>query len=339
MPSEERSKHYKEYGWKCSEDNLKTLPASAPQPAKDLAKWLTLEGRRSSLAEWIGQVGPDGRIHGKTWHIGAWTGRSSHSAPNLANIPAIPDRKPVTDVECIKAMYDYKLRELFHSGDAWLVGCDADGIQLRVLAHYMGSSDYVDAITKGDKAAGTDIHNLNKSALGMYCKSRDDAKTFIYAWLLGAGTAKIASILGCNERQARQAVHMFLGSLPELKRLRVIDIPNMVTMGGFDGLDGRWVPCISDHLMLAGMLQNGEAVIMKHANVLWYHKLKSLGVRFKQVNFVHDEWQTIVFGPKRQAEMVGRLQAAALHDVGCTLSMRCPISGSYKVGKNWKETH
>ncbi len=103
--------HYKKYGWKVNEENLKTLPASAPKAAKDLAKWLTLEGRRSSLVEWINQI-KTGRIHGKFWHIGAWTGRMSHSAPNQANIPACwPEGvEPRTAVEEIKKTYDSDMR-------------------------------------------------------------------------------------------------------------------------------------------------------------------------------------------------------------------------------------
>ena len=62
--------------------------------------------------------------------------------------------------------------------------------------------------------------------------------------------------------------------------------------GYFDGLDGRKVQCNSEHLMLAGYLQNGEAVVMKHANVLWQKELKGLGIKYNQVDFVHDEWQT-----------------------------------------------
>ena len=48
--------HYKRYGWEVSEANLQTLPKGAPQAAKDLTKWLTLEGRRRSLEEWLGSV-------------------------------------------------------------------------------------------------------------------------------------------------------------------------------------------------------------------------------------------------------------------------------------------
>ena len=47
----ERGKKFEYYGWMCNETNLNTLPVDAPSGGLALAEWLTLEGRRSSLAE------------------------------------------------------------------------------------------------------------------------------------------------------------------------------------------------------------------------------------------------------------------------------------------------
>jgi DNA polymerase-1 len=60
----------------------------------------------------------------------------------------------------------------------WLVGTDAEGIQLRILAHLMKSEEYIHAIVSGKKEDETDIHNVNKRALGMSHVTRDMAKTF-----------------------------------------------------------------------------------------------------------------------------------------------------------------
>lgn len=332
--------HYRRYGWKCNEDNLKTLPETAPQAARDLAQWLTLEGRRSSLAEWLNAVDPnDSRIHGKFWHIGAWTGRMSHSKPNQANIPACwPDGlAPTSAVEEVKETYDSRMRACFKT-DGYLVGTDAEGIQLRVLCHYMESEDYRKAIVSGDKKLETDIHNLNKRALGPICKSRDDAKTFIYAWLLGAGLPKIASILGCSVAQAKAAEQNFLDSLPELKRIKKLLIPADASKGFFVGLDGRKVKCTSQHLMLAGYLQSGESVLMKHATIRWMAEADRQKIPYRLVNFVHDEWQTEVW-TMEDAETIGKIQCKALEEVGREFGLFCPLAGEYNIGKNWKETH
>ena len=332
--------HFKRYGWKCNEVNLQTLPPDAPQEAKDLAKWLTLEGRRTSLEEWLRCTSTDGRIHGKFWHIGAWTQRMSHSNPNQANIPSIPHGEPKTPVEEIKHKYDGEMRSTWTVPEgSWLVGCDAEGIQLRVLAHYMKSPTYVDAITKGKKELETDIHNVNRRALRLNHIDRDTAKTFIYAFLLGAGVLKVASILKCTTATAKVSIDNFLNSLPELKRVKQVDIPRDAMRGYFIGLDGRKVKCDSKHLMLSGYLQSGEAIIMKRATVLWIKWAREESLPFKLVDLVHDEWQTEVNGTKEQAERIGELQCLALEQVGKDLGLFCPLKGEYRVGRNWRDTH
>ena len=229
---EEKKLHYSRYGWTVDETNLATLPASAPQAAKDLVRWLTLEGRRKALVEWIRCCSEDGKIHGKYWPIGAWTHRMSHSNPNSANIAAPFQGDPKTPVEEIKAKYDASMRDLWKASEgAWLVGTDAEGIQLRLLAHYMKSQPYVDAICSGRKEDKTDIHNMNMKALGPVCRDRDTAKTFIYAFLLGAANAKVAEILNCNSKQAAEAINNFLVSLPGLKKLKEWTIPNDARRG------------------------------------------------------------------------------------------------------------
>ena len=175
----DKLEHYKRYGWKMSEANLATLPESAPQAAKDLAKYLTIEGRRRSLVEWLGHVKEDSRIHGKFWNIGSWTHRMAHTEPNQGNIFSAFTDKPKTAVEEVKAEYDYTLRSLWQATPGKvLVGTDAEGIQLRVLTHYMRSEVWRKAITSGVKEEGTDVHTMNMKALGSVCRNRDAAKTF-----------------------------------------------------------------------------------------------------------------------------------------------------------------
>jgi len=337
---EDRGVKFARYGWTMSEANLNTLPDSAPAGAKRLAEWLTIEGRRSSLEEWLGHVGADSRIHGRFTHIGAWTGRMAHSAPNQANIPSAFHGTPKTAVEEVKARYDGDFRALWCTPEgSWLVGTDAEGIQLRVLAHLMQSEEYVHAIVSGKKEDETDIHNLNRKALGMSHITRDMAKTFIYAFLLGAGNAKIAQILKVNTREAGQAVDNFMESIQGLSELKKKIIPYVAKRGWFRGLDGRKVKVPSEHKTLAGMLQNGESVIMKHAALQWTRQAKEQGFDFKLVTWPHDEWQTEVAGDYNTAERLGDIQRQSIVDTGVKFCMLCPLAGSTDIGKNWKDTH
>lgn len=331
---------FQRYGWTCSETNLNTLPEDAPEGAKNLATWLTLEGRRSSLVEWLGHVQADGRIHGRFTHIGAWTGRMAHSAPNQANIPAAFHDEPKTAVEHVKAKYDGPMRALWgvEKGN-WLVGTDAEGIQLRILAHLMNSQEYIDAIVSGKKENETDIHNVNKRALGLSHVTRDMAKTFIYAFLLGAGPGKVAEILKVNSKVAAQAMDNFTNNIDGLDRLKRHAVPLIAKRGWFKGLDGRKVKVPSEHKVLAGMLQNGEAVVMKHAALLWAKRAKEEGIKFKLVTWPHDEWQTEVCGDYATAERLGEIQRQAIVDTGVNLGIVCPLAGSTDIGTDWAATH
>lgn len=332
------------YGWKVCEDNLDTLPSDAPKGAAGLAQWLTLEGRRSSLVEWLNQVRDDGRIHGQIETIGAWTGRCAHRDPNTANIPSAFHGTPNNAVQVIKSKYDHYMRQVWEVDEgSYLVGCDADGIQLRVLADYMwrhfDADMYAKAIMEGKKENETDIHNMNKRALGVNHATRDDAKTFIYSWLLGAGVAKTASILGVTQREASAARNRFEQNIDGLAPLKRRMIPYIAEQGYFTGYDGRQVKVPNEHKTLAGMLQSGESILMKHTLINFHKKARAEGINFKMVGFIHDEMQVEVIGTRDEAEHLGKIVASTMLETGENLGFMIPTPGDYQIGQTWLDTH
>lgn len=345
----DKAKRYREYGWKVNEDNLKTLPDSAPPAAKDLAKRIILNSRISDLQEWIALAEPEGMvsaIHGSFSPIGAWTHRLSHSKPNLANIPVAKRSPKDTEFEALINDYNDEMRALFQARPGYrLVGTDADGIQMRIFAHYVNDERLIKALVEGKKEDETDIHSLHKRFLGEVCRSRDAAKTFIYAWLLGAGVAKVAEILQCSVSEARNAVENFIQAYPGLRDLKKNKIPYDARRGYFEGLDGRLVTCSSEHLMLAGYLQNGEAIIMKGATIDWQSRLHNLGIPFRLVTWPHDEWQTEIPDDDDIARIVSDTQIQAIRDQRDRLGFRLPLEGTTSIhngfigGYTWKDTH
>lgn len=337
----ERLKEYRENGWSVSEDNLNTLPASAPPGAFKLAQRITLASRLSTLNEWLKAYNPETQsIHGTFNHIGAWTGRMSHAKPNAANIPGHPDvrdDKNPSPVERIKLDYSLALRSLWcvRPGRR-LVGVDADGIQLRVLSHYMEDAEYTEAVSRGDKKLGTDVHSLNAKRLGT---TRPVAKTYIYAWVLNAGLDKQAEILYTDREAARSMEKRFLELTPALKFVKDVLVPRDAEKGYFTGLDGRLVPVPNKHKVLAGYLQNGEAIIMKKACLAWRTKLKKEKIPFWHTNFVHDEWQVETIDDDDIANYVAQTMIESIVQTGENLNLKCPLAGEAKFGYNWKETH
>jgi len=228
-------------------------------------------------------------------------------------------------------VYGRECRELWTVAEGnVLVGTDASGIQLRVLAHYIGDEAYI------HDAAHGDIHTRNKEALGSLCKDRPTAKTFIYAWLLGASAKKIAEILSCTVPQANMAMDSFVNNIKGLRSL-LTRKSMAATRGYLIGLDGRRIDIPTDHQALSMYLQGGEAVIMKQAYVMWYNEAKRRGIQFKLCAFVHDEWQ--VECETGRAEELGELQVEALKRAGTMLKVKCPMDGETNIGLNWAETH
>lgn len=332
-------------GWKVNENNLETLPPSAPSSARLLAKRILLESRRRSLTEWLGLVDLDSRIHGKFYGIGAWTHRMAHQQPNTANIPN------EFKLNGERKLYGKELRALWRSPkNRLLVGVDAEGIQLRVFAHLINDGEFTRSLVQGRKDDKTDPHSLNQRILGSVCKSRDAAKRFIYALLLGAGLPKLSEILECNVHETQQALDRLLERYTGWARLKEEVFPNDAKRGYIIGLDGRKIRIPGDtegtrrHLAMSGYLQAGEAVIMKLATLRF---LPLLPKDCFLVNFVHDEWQTEVPNNMEVALHVASLQADSLRVVGEELKLHCPLAGSYwndkdkdyTIGTNWSVTH
>ena len=335
----------KDTGWKVNENNLGTLPDSAPSSARSLAKRILYESRRRTLTEWLGLV-VDGRIHGKFYGIGAWTHRMAHQQPNTANIPN------EFDLNGNKKLLGKDLRSLWQAPrNRLLVGVDAEGIQLRIFAHYINDEEFTDALVRGRKDDKTDPHSLNQRILGEVCKTRASAKRFVFALLLGAGLGKLREILECTGREAEEALDRLLERYTGFARLKEEVIPLDAKRSWFIGLDGRRVRIPGEsvgerkHLCMSGYLQNGEAVVMKKATLKWMDKLDEYDAML--VNFVHDEWQTECPNNMSVAVNIAEMQADSLRIVGEELGLKCPLAGSfynddlkdYTISTNWSKTH
>jgi len=307
--------------YKIDEDTLAGL--DTPE-AKLLNEYLTIQKRQGLVDSWNGAVAEDGRIHGRIITNGAATGRMTHSSPNLAQVPKVGS--PMGK-EC---------RGLFGATPGkTLVGIDASGLELRMLAHYMQDAAYVKAVVSGSSKDGTDVHTMNQKAAGL--PSRDAAKTFIYAFLYGAGPAKIGSIAGvCSYKAGVNMIDKFMDATPALRTLKA-KVDALAQRGYLPGLDGRRLWVRSAHAALNTLLQGAGAIVMKKALVIFYKDLRAAGIDSAFVLNVHDEWQIETDVDK--AEIVGKLGTEAIRKAGEHFKMRCPLAGEYKAGLTWAETH
>jgi DNA polymerase I-like protein with 3'-5' exonuclease and polymerase domains len=215
-----------------------------------------------------------------------------------------------------------------------LVGADASGLELRMLAHYMKDEAYVKTVCEGSSKNGTDIHTINQKAAGL--QTRDQAKTFIYSWMYGAGPAKVGSIVGGSAKDGQRLIDAFLKGTPALKRLRD-KVSVYASKGYVPGLDGRKIWVRSEHAALNSLLQGAGAIVMKKAIVLFDETVRKNKWDVKLVAWVHDEAQ-MECRPEI-ADQVGKAFVEAIKDAGIVYNLRCPLSGEYSVGANWRETH
>ena len=282
-----------------------------------IAEYLMLQKRLAQVNSWLKALEPDNRIRGYVNHNGAVTGRMTHSHPNTAQIPST------------SSPYGKECRECWTVKDGnQLVGIDASGLELRMLAHYMNDEGYTNEILNGD------IHTTNQKLAGL--ESRNQAKTFIYALLYGAGDAKLGSVAKQGKARGRELRNSFLDSLPSFKSL-VQRVQRESKKGFLKGLDGRKVTVRSEHAALNTLLQSAGAIVMKEALVILDNSIKEMRLDAKFVANVHDEWQ--IECRASVADKVGKLGVEAIIQAGKNLNLNCPLDGDYNIGDGWHETH
>jgi len=285
--------------------------------AKAVSEYLMLQKRYAQVNSWLEHVKDDGRVHGRVISNGAVTGRMTHQSPNMAQVPAS------------YSPYGHECRSCWTvpSGKK-LVGFDASGLELRMLAHYMDDKEFTNVLLTED------VHTRNQMAAGL--ETRPQAKTFIYAFLYGAGDAKIGTIVGGSANDGAQLKRTFLENTPALAGLRERTI-RAAARGYLDGLDGRRLTVRSEHAALNTLLQAAGAIVMKKALVLLDEYAKQWKIDYKFIGNIHDEVQAEV--AEEQAEKYGWLAVECLKAAGLAFNLKCPLDGEYKVGTTWAETH
>lgn len=296
----------------------KTLKENNHVPeAAQVLEYLLLQKRYAQVNSWLEHVQDDGRVHGRVTTNGAVTGRMTHQSPNMAQVPSVNSEY---GEECRNCWIVPEGRRL--------VGVDASGLELRMLAHYMGDEEFTDVLLRDD------IHTRNQTAAGL--ATRPQAKTFIYAFLYGAGDAKIGSIVGGTARDGNELRTRFLRNTPALETLRE-RVGQASRKGYLRGLDGRKLWVRSEHSALNTLLQAAGAIIMKRALVLLDDYATQHKIDYRFVGNVHDEIQSEV--ASEQAEKFGWLAVECIKAAGISFELRCPLDGAYQVGNTWAETH
>ena len=282
-----------------------------------IARYLMLQKRIAQVKSWLSFLKRD-RVHGSVISNGTITGRMSHRDPNLAQVPSVTSSYGKECRACWTVPRGYKL-----------VGVDASGLELRMLAHYLNDKEFINEILNGD------IHTANQARAGL--ESRTQAKTFIYAFLYGAGDAKIGSVVGGNKKTGRRIKQSFLDNFPTLKSLRHRITREAEQNEYIKALDGRKIFIRSSHAALNSLLQGAGAIVMKRGLIILDEMLQENIVDAHIVANVHDEWQIETW--HEDVNRLGEMAVSAIRQAGDYYKLNCPLDAEYKVGENWSETH
>jgi len=285
--------------------------------AKLIAEYLLLQKRIAQIDSWIEAVKDDGRVHGFVIPNGTITGRMTHRNPNMAQVPSLASPYGKECRACWIVDEDYKL-----------IGVDASGLEIRMLAHYMKDEDFINEIINGD------VHTSNQKLAGL--ESRNQAKTFIYALMYGAGDEKLGKVVGGTKGDGSRIRKHFFANKPSFKTLRD-RVQRAATKKYLKAIDGRKVFVRTAHAALNTLLQSAGAIVMKKGLSLLDERLRLSDIDYRFVANIHDEWQIEV--RQCQVNKVGQLAVKSIIDAGEHYNLRCPLDGEFKVGGNWSETH
>ncbi|QJD54672.1 putative DNA polymerase [Pseudomonas phage MR2] len=365
---------------KVDDEQLALIQMEDPQKQRCIElirKYLMIQKRLGMLAEgdnaWMKMVKDDGAIHGNINPNGAGTGRATHSFPNMGQVPSASSE------------YGPHCRALFGAIHAkkrkgWekvrQVGVDASGLELRCLGHYGAPFDegqYAETVLNGDihwvngKAAGIIKFDIRDKHNEDHEKARGIAKTFIYAFLYGAGDALVGAFVGGGPKEGKALKKSFMENTPAISGLQGAIQDQLISeqkwnqaTKRFDikwkrrwlkGLDGRQIHVRSPHSALNFLLQSSGAIICKKWVVEveralmedhglyhgWYDDEGNPG-DFCFMAWVHDELQIAARTPEI-AELIARVSQEAIRTVGESFNFRCQLDTDFKIGDTWRDCH
>ena len=316
------------YGWKPSSISSNGKPVVDEIVLKEIGTDIALNFLRClELKKALGMISEgvnawqrlcttSNRIH-HNCSVSTNTFRCAHRKPNLAQVPA-----------------DERFRELFTASPRMvMVGADLAGIELRMLAHYLARYDggrYADILLNGD------IHQVNADKIGI---SRRAVKTVTYAFLYGAGDAKIGlsvdKQLSPNKARAKgkQVRAAFIEAIDGLSEL-LQAVKKRSASGTIMAIDRRKIYVDSTHKALNYLLQCSAGVIAKRWLLITHENLPPTA---HQLAFVHDELQYEC--KEKDVEDLKFLLELSAAQAGEYYSLRIPIAAESKSGATWAEVH
>ena len=331
---------------KIDEDSLVAFAKeSGKSEIQAMADWLVVTGRKKLIGGnpetgakgWLGWVNERSRIHGKVLTCGAMSRRFRHFDPNLANVPSPQNG----------AQYGEECRSLWGVTpglDRVLVGYDAKGLETHVMCHLLNNPKANSLLLEGD------VHSSNQIALqsaldgflgqgwGTAVRGGGGAKTAFYAAIYGAYPKKLGGIFKQGLEAGEIVQKVLYNNVPGLgKAVKEAQDEWHGRNGLIKCIDGGFVRCPSESAAFNYRIQPNGGILMKLTTILLDKRLKDLGIWHMKVADAHDEGQHET--NKKDGEEIGKTAVQCITDAGESLGFRIKMTGTWKVGDNWAQTH
>ncbi len=294
-----------------------------------VVRWVVIRHRRGLVQSIIDAIRPDGTVPATGFALGTPTSRVTHSV--VANIPKA-EKEVLLGKEC-RAMFTARPGRKF-------VGVDASGLELRCLAHYVGTPEIIKMIVEGKKEDGTEIHTFLWTACKEWVPSRTVQKNVNYGWLYGASDKKLGQTAGhpdhTAEKIGKKIRSALVKAIPGLDVL-MKQIEQASKVGYIKAIDGRRIEIRSKHATLNTLLQSCGSILVKWAQCYMNAEIRKRRLDAWQVISYHDEVQ--LDAHPAHAEQAGRLFIEGLQWAAKKFKVRCPLDGEVKIGNSWAETH
>jgi DNA polymerase I len=274
------------------------------------------------------------RLHTTFNMAGSATGRLSSVNPNLQNIP-------------IRTELGREIRAAFVAEPGFvLMSADYSQIEMRLMAHFSGDKQLVDAYRAGEE----DIHRLTAAQvfgvmpMAVTDDQRARAKAVNFGIMYGLTPFGLSKQVGIDTSEAKHFIDAYFETYPGIKRFRDDIVAQAQRDQKVATLFGRVRPIPDIHsknFNLRGFaertavntpLQGTAADLIKLAMIRIDAELRERGLRSRMLLQVHDE---LVFEvAEEEIDTMRRLVTERMEQVH---ELRVPLKVEVGVGPNWRD--
>lgn len=299
--------------------------------ARCLLRYRKIQKLNSTYIEGFKPLIVDDKVHTTYNQSNTQTGRLSSVSPNLQNIP-------------VRTEEGRELRKLFTASEGnVLIDADYSQIELRLLAHFSGCKELIQAYCEGK-----DIHAITASQVfdvplaEVTPLMRRDAKAVNFGIIYGISAFGLANDLNISTKRAQEYINRYFETYSDVKEYMDQNVEKAKNDGYVKTLFGRRrvineikssnfnVRAFGERASMNMPLQGSSADIIKKAMAQVFNKLKNGGYKAKLVLQVHDE--LIIDCPENEVKEVSKILKTEMENA---VSLSVPLTVEIGIGKTW----